>query len=90
MTDIFDEQEFYELMQQYRTADIMPQTEVVTAFEAIKTFIREGMRQERYRLETAVEVEHKRISAELEETRTCLFKAQDRNVLLKKVLKKLL
>jgi len=38
--DVLDEEEFYDLMQAYRHAPLMPQDEVVEAFENIKAWIR--------------------------------------------------
>ena len=39
--DILDDQEFYELMQNYRHCDITQQKEVMQRFIIIKDFIRE-------------------------------------------------
>lgn len=36
MEDLVNSKEFYELLQRYRLAPIMPQNEVVNAFEALK------------------------------------------------------
>jgi len=44
--DIFDEQEFYDLMQTYRHTKMTEQDNVVLAFEEVKTFIREQMEQD--------------------------------------------
>lgn len=44
--DIFDDQEFYELMQNYRHTRMVDQDNVVLAFGEVKTFIREQMEQD--------------------------------------------
>jgi len=44
--DIFDEQEFYELMQNYRHASLTNQRNVTIYFDKIKSFIREQMEQD--------------------------------------------
>ena len=38
--EYLNNQEFYELMQQYRNAPIDNQAQVIRAFEAVKTYIR--------------------------------------------------
>lgn len=38
--DFLEEHEFYELMQQYRHLPLMPQSDVIDAYEAVKAFIR--------------------------------------------------
>lgn len=42
MSDILDEQEFYELMQIYRHAPTVSQQEVVDACQAVKNFLRDN------------------------------------------------
>lgn len=45
MDDLLDEQEFYELMQDYRNAHFTNQDAVVAAYEAVKTYIRENFEE---------------------------------------------
>jgi len=47
MADIFDDQPFYELMQQYRLAPLVPQRDVLACFEAVKDFARAVIASER-------------------------------------------
>lgn len=42
MSDILDEQEFYELMQSYRHAPTVDQNAVTEAYEAVKAFLRDN------------------------------------------------
>jgi hypothetical protein len=43
MSDILDQQEFYDLMQLYRIADMSNQEVVTRRFEAVKQHIRENL-----------------------------------------------
>lgn len=46
MADIFDDQEFYELMQSYRCAPMVNQKMVIDSFEAVKKFARKNSKVE--------------------------------------------
>lgn len=57
--DVFDDQPFYELMQQYRHASFNVQSYVVECFEDVKTFVRTAIAAERERwVARSVEREH--------------------------------
>ena len=45
MCDFLEGKEFYNLMQTYRHTPVVDQDTVLAAYEAIKRFIREGVKQ---------------------------------------------
>ena len=55
MADSFDEQDFYELMQQYRTTPPEKQAQAIKAFENVKSFVRMQIIRARREIEAIIQ-----------------------------------